>query len=47
MKIIEIFKSHSARERRKAVTDVLIKYEAGKRKAAEPYPPQETGGHCH
>ena len=43
MRIIEIFKSESEEERRKAVTEILIKYEEDKRKATEAYEPQKVG----
>lgn len=43
MRIIEILKNESEEDRREAVTQILIKYEEDKRKAAEPYEPQKAG----
>ena len=43
MHIIEVFKSDTEEERRKAVTETLVQYEEDKRNAAEPYTPLKTG----
>jgi hypothetical protein len=43
MKIIEKFKSITEDERRKAVTDILIKYEEDKHIAREPCKPLKAG----